>query len=579
MRQFSWLLGVLGGFVVATFLAYATWSDTIGTSWAVAGGVGAVLIGVWIWLDRESLGRSMSTRGARFTWVSLAMVIMGLGIAAAANVLAYRYDKRWDVTASGVHTLSEQSVKVIKGLDRQVLVKAFFTSGSEEEGKFKDLIQSYEDQSDKIVVELHDPLREPMLAQKNDITSAYGTVVLTSGDDKQRLESDFGEEALTNAIIRLTSDKEHVICFTEGHEELDPDDDSQGTGMGVAVTKLEGQNYTVKKVLLARESKVPADCEVLVAADPQTDWLPSEREMAAAYVAGGGHFLLMLDPTHAPQLAADMTRYGIKVGDDIVIESNPNYQVVGGDASYIILDPSSFAQHAITSPIKGAVMMRVARSVARLPDDQQVKGIQVQELAHTSEYAWAETTLDGSTVPKADPGQDIIGKVPLMAVAEITDPSALRLGPISAPAAGETRDKPEVVDLAKAPAGAGATPQSATTPQTEETDTEVATAPASDTSPAGVVRKKGGKVVVIGDSDFASNELIGQLSNLDLVLNTISWLSGEEDQVSIRPNAASSGGLSMNVIEGLVVWLASLLFLPGAAVVGAVATWRRRRNL
>jgi hypothetical protein len=54
----------------------------------------------------------------------------------------------------------------------------------------------------------------------------------------------------------LSSGKEHRLCFATGHDELDPDEDSAGTGLGAMVTKMEGQNYTVRKVDLAREGGI-----------------------------------------------------------------------------------------------------------------------------------------------------------------------------------------------------------------------------------------------------------------------------------------------------------------------------------
>jgi len=226
------------------------------------------------------------------------------------------------------------------------------------------------------------------------------------------------------------------------------------------------------------------------------------------------------------------------------------------------------------------VMMRVARSVSALKDAQAIDGIQVQELAFGSDYAWGETTLDGAMTPAPDEGQDIVGHVPLMAVAEIKDPNAVRVGSITAPGS-ETRDKPAILGAtgaADGDAGQAAAAAEATGAEPPAAVAPAAGATAPEASPE-VVRKDGGRVLVVGDSDFASNELLGQLNNVDLVLNSLAWLAGEENQVSIHPNEAAKGALSMNIIEGLIVWLASLLFLPGAMIVGAFAVWRKRRNL
>ena len=102
-------------------------------------------------------------------------------------------------------------------------------------------------------------------------------------------------------------------------------------------------------------------------------------------------------------------------------------------------------------------------------------------------------------------------------------------------------------------------------------------APAAGAAPP-VPRAAGGRVVVVGDTDFAANELVDQVQNQDLFLNTLAWLVGEEQQVSIRQSEASRGTLEMNALQFLLVALISLLFVPGASLVAAVVTWRRRRG-
>jgi ABC-type uncharacterized transport system involved in gliding motility auxiliary subunit len=63
-----------------------------------------------------------------------------------------------------------------------------------------------------------------------------------------------------------------------------------------------------------------------------------------------------------------------------------------------------------------------------------------------------------------------------------------------------------------------------------------------------------------------------------LLPNTIAWLLGEEDQVSIRTNAAARGTFTMSGAQGLIIWLVSLLLLPALTVGGAIATWLARRK-
>ncbi|MCK6503002.1 GldG family protein [Myxococcota bacterium] len=584
MRSWSWILGFLGGLGVLAFLAYAAFVDRVETPYAVAGGAALALVIAWVALDRQALQQALTARGARYSATASLLVLVVGAIAVALNVLAARYDERLDLTSSQRFSLSAQTDEVLAGLAQEIEVLAFFPAGSAEESTFKDLVEGYESRSPLVEVHFHDPLREPFVAEQHQVTSSWGTVIVRPAQSEgqavaafgapdggsQRLESDFGEEALTNAIIRATSGERHQVCAVSGHGELDPEDSQDATGLGVAVGRLTAQNYTLRSFNLVREGGVPEDCGLVLVADPQTDLLAAELEHLAAWVAGGGSMLVLLDPTHAPGFAADLDRYGLRVGQDIVVEENPKYQLVGGDPTYLVLDRESLPPHPLTEDVTGMAVLRVARSVGI---GSAVPGVEVQVLARTTPYGWAETTLDGMTAPAPDDG-DIVGNVPLAALAEVTDPTGLRVG---SRALGEPGPA-GVLPLPAAPAEPAAPPVEAA--PAEPAAPPVEAAPAEPAAPpVELPRKAGGKVLVFGDSDFAANELLAQGNNQDLFLNAVAWLVGEEDQVSIRPNAAASASLSMNLLQGLGVWLLCLLVVPGTAIGMALATWRKRRSL
>jgi len=562
MNRFTWILGALGLIAVLAFGVHAATADLWLMEWEVTGGVGAVLLFASLWADRASLRRYLQSRGAQYSAMAWTLVVVGVGVAVAGNVLAQRYDHRFDITAGQRHALAPQTIQIVSGLDSPVEVHAFFLPGMIEGEALRTLLDGLEAHTDKLEIFFHDPLTEPIVAREFEITSEFGTVVLRSGEDTQRLESRFDEEAIVNALVRLTAGVDHIVCFTEGHEEVDPDDDTSGVGVGAAIVKLESQNYTVKKVFPAREGQIPSDCEVVVIGDPQVDFMPAEREMLAAHVASGRSMVVMLEPTRTPGLATDLGRYNIAVGDDLILEQNPSYQLVGGDASYIVLAGDSFDFHPITNPIRGAVLMRVVRSVARL--DPDMAGINVQELAKTSTFAWGETDYATAADFQPDPGRDRMGPVPVMVVAEVTDPEVIGVGSTRVVVgAGPGR----AVPTAAVPEGG---------PPASEGDPNPA--PSEDDGIPEFVPLAGGKVVVIGDVDFATNELLDQFNNRDLLLNTLAWVVGEADQVSIRSDDGAGGRFNMTESQFLIVGLLSLLIAPGFSVMGGVGAWRDRRR-
>lgn len=577
MQRLAWALGLVGGFLVLLFLAHraVVGPDTLFTG---VGGLGAALLVLYLWLDREDISSASRSRAVRYSSGAALSTALALGVAVAINILGQRYDQRWDWTASGKYTLSDHSLSVARGLAEPVQVLGFFVTGSTEESAFRDLLEGYLQETDKLTLEMIDPDLQPLLAKEYAITSSFGTVVLVQGDRQQRLETDFEEEALTNALIRLGSAVEHVLCFTQGHGEREVDDEMGEGGIGGLVIKLEGQNYTAKTFVPLREGQVPADCEVVIVAGPQQDLLPPELELLARWVAGGGDLIVLLDaldPVDAT--AADLGRYGFKVGRDLVLEADPRFSLPGMDYSTIVLDKSSFDFHPITNELQSLALLRIARSVDVRAD---LAGVKLQVLARTSEQSFAETTLgDGVNIPaNPDPGVDLISRVPVIAVAEIEDPAVIPVGAFDMGSSGLNLTAPAepAVDPTAEPAVEPAADPAA---EAAPADPAGEAVPAAAPPGAELVRKPGAKVVVFGDSDFATTLLIGQGQNQDLIFNTIAWMVDEEDQLASRESEGDSSTMTLTEAQGLLLALMALIAAPGLAVMAAFGSWMRRRAL
>jgi len=82
---------------------------------------------------------------------------------------------------------------------------------------------------------------------------------------------------------------------------------------------------------------------------------------------------------------------------------------------------------------------------------------------------------------------------------------------------------------------------------------------------------------VIGDSDFASNSVLGVQGNRDFFMNTVGWLSQQENLISIRPKESDDRRITLTATQqNNITWL-SLLLIPGFIFGTGVYTWWRRR--
>src|SRR5262249_45803128 len=83
---------------------------------------------------------------------------------------------------------------------------------------------------------------------------------------------------------------------------------------------------------------------------------------------------------------------------------------------------------------------------------------------------------------------------------------------------------------------------------------------------------------VMGDSDFAANYAIGIQGNRDMFLNVMSWLSQQENMISIRPKDPDDRRITMTSAQQKAAMWFALLILPAMVFSAGVMTWARRRK-
>jgi hypothetical protein len=126
-------------------------------------------------------------RNSRYGMLALVSVGVGLAILVAVNYVASRQNKRWDFTANQQFTLSDQTTKLLQGLNAPAKLLVFDRSRGFE--RFRARLNSYEAASKNLSVEYVDVDRFPIRAREYDVAQ-YGTVVVEYMGHKERATSD-----------------------------------------------------------------------------------------------------------------------------------------------------------------------------------------------------------------------------------------------------------------------------------------------------------------------------------------------------------------------------------------------------
>lgn len=86
------------------------------------------------------------------------------------------------------------------------------------------------------------------------------------------------------------------------------------------------------------------------------------------------------------------------------------------------------------------------------------------------------------------------------------------------------------------------------------------------------------RIVVVGSGHFLANMYLGNGGNLDLGINIVNWLAGDERLIAIQPRSAPDVTLTLSKTWLLGLVIAFLIALPLALLsAGAWIWWRRRR--
>ena len=322
-----------------------------------------------------------------------------------------------------------------------------------------------------------------------------------------------GEQSLTHALQRLSRQTEHVLLFLDGHGERKP----LGTAnhdLGTFGRELAKTGILARPLDLTVETQIPP-AAALVIAGPRRPVSPNVIEVILKFLERGGHLLWLLEPGESAGLHRLAATLGVTARPGVVVD--PDAQRLGiRNPTFIPI--ADYGPHPITESL---------RAPALLP---QVAALEVRPPA-----SWTATVL-----------------------LESQPRSWMETGPIDIP----LRFDPDRAE----PSGPLTVGLALFRPYPVES-------PDADDPRAGSQQR----VVVIGDGDFLSNTYLGNGANMELGLNIVNWLFGDEALIAIPPRTAPDPHLQLS--EGMLALLAAvfLIGLPGMLLASGWLIWLRRR--
>jgi ABC-type uncharacterized transport system involved in gliding motility auxiliary subunit len=544
----------LGPFFLAAGLTIGLISEKWGIIPLLLTILGLVICSLWIIIQSQQSKwwQKRSTQSGTNALVATLSVLVILGL---INFLGIRYHLRLDLTDSQLFTLSPQSRELVSNLPQTMKVWLF---SKEQNLQDRELLDNYHRQSNKFKFEYLDPQLKPGIAEKFGVKD-YGEVYLEFQNKRQLVQiinenERLSEIKLTTRLQQITSSKTAKVYFLQGHGEHPLT--ASKRAISQAIQGLTDKNLTTSALNLAEQPQVPDDATVIVVAGPKKELLTGEVIALQNYLNRGGNLLLMIDPNTNPKIDTILKDWGVRLDNRLAIDtSGANLQL--GPAAILVTE---YGQHPITKDFgKNISVYPLTRPLEIDP----VPGIESMALLKTKPYpsSWAESDQKSEKL-EFNEGQDLKGPLTLgvALTRKLSNPIPTTLPspiPTNSPAPIPTNSP---------------SPISTTLPSPIPTNSP---SPISTTSQP---TAKESRLVVFGNSNFAADGLFEQQLNGDVFLNSVSWLSQQDQQLlSIRPKEPKNRRIVISTLEANLLTIAAVFVLPLIGLgTGFVIWWKRR---
>ncbi|MCI8417066.1 MAG: GldG family protein [Lachnospiraceae bacterium] len=296
---------------------------------------------------------------------SYSLMIMGivLAILVVVNVFTSALPSaatKFDISSTKLYSITSNTKVVVNALEQDVTIYWVVQSG-EEDAVIENLLSKYDSLSEHIEIVKKNPDVFPTFAEQYTKETVLNNSLIVECGERSRFisysdiyvqEADMysysyntsfdGEGAITSAIDYVVNEELPQIYTLEGHgeEELPASFREQ----------IEKENIEVSTLSLLNVDTIPEKTDCIIIYGPSSDISEEEKEILAAYVAGGGKLFVMAGPTEddgLENLYGLLADYGVERTEGIVVEGDRAYYAF--QAPYVLLP--EMADNEITNSL------------------------------------------------------------------------------------------------------------------------------------------------------------------------------------------------------------------------------------
>lgn len=444
-----------------------------------------------------------------------------------------------DCTSNKEYTLTNESKDRVKNIGNDVNI---YFVGYEDSATQVSLARQYNKANNKINVEVIDANERTDIASKYNVTNDSKAIIVENGEKSKTLYSDdlytydssyqtidLTEEKITSAILNVTSEKIANVYFLAGYSDYSLEY-SGGMYYLSSYLKDEVLNYQTLDMLV--KGSIPDDCDALVITTPNKDFDELTTNEITKYINNGGK-ILWLNSSYSeakdlPNVNKILALYGINPFEVGYIYETDNSRTALGYASCIVEDLGSTD---IAKKLTNAVLLN-ATKINVNTDELSNLGVTKEDLISTS-----STSYFRKNVSNTSSGTD-----------------------------GDEQGGFTV--------GGIFTKKISTSNETEENTDE-------NSNDNGI----SSTLVIFGDNNFISdiqitsqtNPMLILANNKDLMLNSIAYLTNNDEDITIRKDYTKSSDFTPT--DGQKEAIVKIIFaVPIAIMLFGFVIWQIRRR-
>lgn len=470
---------------------------------------------------------------ARHAGMAALMNIAVLGGLIIFNLLFQNIPAQWDMTKRKLFSLTDQTMTLISGLERDVQIYLLAKPGQEPKD-IQEVLDRYAGASSKINLDVIDPDRNPALISsytEEGQTVSAGSVIVVSGSysrvinrmdmysisySQQGQPQILGmtvEQRITSALSYVSTGKEPKIYVMEGHNEFTLED----LNLQDVVSKA---NYSIETLNLIKEGSVPGDGEVILILSPKRDITVNESNALAAYLEQGGALFVSMDLTGADMRNMDglLERYNMIITPGFVMEKDTNRLLPGMGNNPLFFSPRLATENPITDSLKeNSLDTFVFTSMGVAETEIRKRNLKFTPLLSSSQSSWLRTDL--------------------------TNTSEFRTAD----------DSPGPIAVAASLA---------------ETNRDTG-------------KEDGARIIVLASGQSLSAlPGLGQIkANIEFFINSLNWLSEQEESINIPSKSLFRLPLQLNAFQAWIYAAVCVLLIPLLIIITASVVLYRRKNL